>query len=279
MPTEWQPIPRAEKGGMAEKEKSLQEWLAQERQRLEEGFTYEPEPPGDDVPPAANDILAGLGLGAGILAGAAAGHANPATFQGVKASTIAAALRSELSGGTTHVEVGESAQATTVTIYRILQPHQHAAPALTVTLIESGEILTVAVSDLSQAARRGVLGALGRTAVRQGGGLLLRRRGLIGMLDAAGNLAAGVEDVTAGIQDLNLPKRVWAVIERVGTAAESSYLQEQSRREASERERREAERAWTHCEWCGRAYGPEEEGSVQCRSCGAPRGPRPPWLT
>ncbi len=263
---------------MAEKEKSLQEWLAEERQRLKKGFTYEPEPPRDDVPPAANDILAGLGLGAGILAGAAAGHANPTTFEGVRASTIVAALRSELSGPTTQVEVGESEQATTVTIYRSLQPHQHAAPALTVTLIESGETLTVAVSDLSQAARRGVIGALGRTAVRQSGRLLLRRRGLIGMLDAAGNLAAGMEDVTAGIQDLNLPKRVWAVIERVGSAAENSYLEERRRREASERERVAAERAWTHCEWCGRAYGAEEDGSVQCSSCGAPRGPKAPWL-
>jgi hypothetical protein len=260
-------------------EQSLEEWLAEERERLEKGFSFEPEPTAEIEPSPADDILAELGLGAGVLAGVAAGHANPAVFEGCKASTIASALKSELTGDDTRVAIDETEKATTVTILQSQDPHHRFSPALTVTLIESGETLTAAMSDLSEDARRGAIGSLGRTALRRSRDLLLRRRGLAGMLDTAGDLAQGVEDVAEDIQDLSLPKRVWHVIDRVGRAAEDAYLEEQGRREAMERKRQAAERAWTHCEWCGRAYARDEGDIVQCPSCGAPRGPRPHWLT
>ena len=263
---------------MTAREQSLQEWLAEERKRLNEGFTFEPEPRPEKIPTAADDILVGLGLGAGVLAGAAGGHSNPATFEGCRASTIAEALRAEFTGDATRVEVSESEEATMVRILHSRPSHPHWSPALTVTLIETGETLTVAMSDLSPAARRGVIGTLGRTAVRQSRELLLRRRGLVGMLDTAGNVLEGVEDVSQGVQSLNLPKRVWSVIDRVGQAAESAYLEARRRREAEERRRRAAERAWTHCEWCGRAFGSAASDVVQCPSCGAPRGSKPEWL-
>lgn len=264
---------------MTEEKQSLEEWLAEERRRLKDGFSFEPEPAPDAEPSQATDILAELGLGAGVLAGVVAGHANPVTFEGCKASTIANGLESELIGEDTRVAISKTEEATTVTILQSQESQQRFFPALTVTLIEVGETLTVAMSNLSQDAKRGAIGSLGRTAVRQGGELLLRRRGPIGMLDAAGDLIESVEDVAEDIQDLSLPKRVWRVIDRVGRAAEEAYLEEQGRRRSLERKREAAERAWTHCEWCGRAYAPHEDSIVQCPSCGAPRGLRPSWLT
>jgi hypothetical protein len=259
-------------------EKSLQEWLAEERKRLDEGFSFEPEPSAETEPSPADDILAELGLGAGVLAGVVAGHVNPAVFEGCKASTIVNALRAELAAEDTRVAIDETEQATTVSILQSQAPHHRFSPALTVTLIESGDALTVAMSDLSQDATRGAIGSLGRTALRQSRELLLRRRGLTGALDAARDLIEGVEDVTEDIQDLGLPGRAWRVIDRVGRAAEDAYLEEMGKRQAMERKREAAERAWTHCEWCGRAYAGDEEDIVQCPSCGAPRGPRPPWF-
>lgn len=111
-----------------------------------------------------------------------------------------------------------------------------------------------------------------------GGQLLRRRRGLTGVLDTAGNLIESIEDVAEDIEDLSLPRRVWRVIDRVGEAAKDVYRKEEARRRAAERARKAAERAWTHCEWCGRAYEGDDEETVQCPSCGAPRGPRPAWL-
>lgn len=264
---------------MTEEKQSLEEWLAEERRRLEEGFSFEPEPAPEAEPSPATDILAELGLGAGVLAGVVAGHANPVTFEGCKASTITSALESDFSGEDTRVAISKTEEATTITILQSQGSHQRFSPALTVTLIEVGSTLTVAMSGLSQDAKRDAIGSLGRTAVRQGGELLLRRRGLVGMLDAAGDLIESVEDVAEDIQDLSLPKQVWHVVDRVGRAAEDAYLEEQGKRQALERKREEAERAWTHCEWCGRAYAPNEDTIVQCPSCGAPRGPRPDWLT
>lgn len=264
---------------MTEEKQSLEEWLAEERRRLKDGFSFEPKPVPDAEPSPATDILAELGLGAGVLAGVVAGHTNPVTFEGCKASTIANALGSEFTGEDTQVASSKTEEATIVRILQSQGSHQRFSPALTVTLIEVGDILTVAMSDLSQDAQRGAIGSLGRTAVRQGGELLLRRRGLVGMLDTAGDLIESVEDVAEDIQDLSLPQRVWRVIDRVGRAAEDAYLEEQGRRRALERKREAAERAWTHCEWCGRAYAPDEDNIVQCPSCGAPRGSRPPWLT
>lgn len=108
--------------------------------------------------------------------------------------------------------------------------------------------------------------------------MLLRRRGVAGALDAAGGIVQSIENASEDIQDLGLPRRVWAIIDRVGEAAAEAYWEEQRRREARERKREAAERAWTHCEWCGRAYAEDEEDVVQCPSCGAPRGPKPAWL-
>lgn len=260
-------------------EQSLEEWLAEERQRLKEGFSYEPSPRPEAPPSPADDILAELGLGAGVLAGVVAGHANPVVFEGCRASTIASALRNELAGADTQVAIEETEKATTATVLQSQEPPRGFSPALTVTLIESDDTLTVAMSDLSPDAKRGAIGSLGRTALRGSGELLRRRRGLTGALDTAGNLIESIENVAEDIGDLSLPRRVWRVIDRVGGAAEEAYLREEARRRAAERMREAAERAWTHCEWCGRAYAKDEEEIVQCPSCGAPRGPRPPWLT
>ncbi len=260
-------------------EQSLEEWLAEERKRLKEGFSFEPQPKPEARPSPADDVLAELGLGAGVLAGVVAGHANPAVFEGCRASTIANALRAGLAGPDMQVAIEETEQATTVTVLQSQDPQRGFTPALTVTLIERGDTLTAAMSDLSPDVKRGAIGSLGRTALRGSGELLRRKRGLTGALDTAGNLIESIEDVAEDIEDLSLPRRVWRVIDRVGEAAEDVYRKEEARRRAAERARKAAERAWTHCEWCGRAYAGDEEEMVQCPSCGAPRGPRPAWVT
>jgi len=261
-------------------EQSLEAWLAEERRRLDEGFTFEPEPSAETpTPSAADDILAQLGLGAGALAGLIADHPNPVTFEGCSAETIAEALRSHLTGHDLRVNTDTTDRATVVTILQGHERRPHTfSPALTITLIETEEILTVAMSDLSQDLKRDAVGSMGKTALRSGQRLLWRRRGLANVLSAAGGLMQSIEDVTEDIQDLSLPKRVWTIIDRVGGAAEASYLEERRRKEILDRQRESAERAWTHCEWCGRAYGEDEEEIVQCPSCGAPRGSKPAWL-
>jgi len=261
-------------------EQSLEAWLAEERKRLDEGFTFEPQPSAEDATPdAAQDILAQLGLGAGVLAGVIAGHDNPVAFEGCSASTIAEALASHLTRHDTRVTADHTEQATVVTVLQSQEQRPYRfAPALTVTLIETGETLTVAMSDLSGDAKRGALGSIGKTALRGSRRLLLRRRGLAGVLDTAGGLMQSIEDVSEGLQDLSLPRRVWAIVDHVGVAAEDAYLEKRRREETLKREREAAERAWTHCEWCGRAYAEDEEEIVQCPSCGAPRGTKPDWL-
>ena len=263
-----------------DKRQSLEAWLAEERQRLDQGFTYVPPPPVEDNPPdAAQDILAQMGLGAGVLAGIVAGHANPVTFDGCKASTVEEALVSHVSGGDIRASVERTENATVVTLLQSQEGRPHGfSPALTVTLIETGETLTVAMSDLSGDAKRGAIGSLGRAALHGGQRLLLRRRGLAGALDAAGGLMQTIEEASEDIEDLGLPRRIWAIIDQVGEAAEDAYWEEERREEARNRRRNAAERAWTHCEYCGRAYGQDEEDIVQCASCGAPRGPKPAWL-
>jgi hypothetical protein len=254
--------------------------LAAERKRLDEGFSFEPRPRAEESPPAAaQDILAGLGLGAGVLAGTAAGHPNPVTFEGCRAATLAEALASRVAADDTRVAVEKTADAIVVTILQ-RQDHgpQRLAPALTVTLIETDETLTVAMSGLSEEAKRDAFGSIGRAALHGSRHLLLRRRGLRGVFDAAGGLMESVEDVSEDLQDLTLPGRVWKVIDQVGTAAEEAYLEKRRRRERMDRQREAAERAWTHCEWCGRAYPEDDDNVVECASCGAPRGPKPAWL-
>jgi hypothetical protein len=258
---------------------SREEWLTEERRRLEEGFTFEPQTAPEGVKPSpADDILAQLGLGAGALAGVVAGHDNPVTFEGCRASTVANALVSEIADGDTRATISETQEATIVRVLQRQEPQLRYSPALTVTLIETDESLTIAMSDLSPDVKRGSIGSISRSALQGGRRLLLRRRGLPGMLDAAGGLIAGIEDVAEDIQDLSLPRRVWLVIDRVCLAAEETYLEERRKKQALERERQAAERAWTHCEWCGRAYAEEEAGVVQCPSCGAARGSKPEWF-
>lgn len=262
------------------KKQSLEAWLAEERQRLDQGFAYQPPPSPEDNPPdAAQDILAQLGLGAGVLAGVVAGHANPVTFHGLRASTLLESLVSHVSGGDTRASVETTEAATVVTFLQSQEGGSHGfSPALTVTLIETGETLTVAMSDLSADAKRGAIGSLGRAALHGGQRLLLRRRGLAGALDAAGGLMQTIEQASEDIEDLSLPRRTWAIIDQVGEAAEGAYWEQERKREARDRRREAAERAWTHCEYCGRAYPTDGEDIVQCPSCGGARGPRPAWL-
>ena len=65
-------------GAKRPKDQSLDEWLAEERARLDKGFTFEPQPTSAPIQPGtAEQALAGLGLGAGVAAGVAAPHPNP----------------------------------------------------------------------------------------------------------------------------------------------------------------------------------------------------------
>jgi hypothetical protein len=262
-------------------EKSLKEWIAEERARLDEGFTYEPLPPSspDGEPGSAGALAAGLGLGAGVVAGAVAPHPDSVTFEGCHADVIVTALRQEIANDDTRVQVGRGGDSVVVTILQSQASRSHQfTPALTATLVETSDTLTVTISDLSGEAKRSTLGSVGRTIVDQGKRMVFRRRGIGGVIQAAGDVIDGVEDLVEDIQDLGLPKRVWEVIDRVGAAAEQAYLEEKRKRQELQWQREAAERAWTHCESCGRAYRDDEADRVDCPSCGGVRGTRPDWL-
>ena len=120
-----------------DKEKSLEEWLAEEKARLEKGFEYTPEPTTSSSADTAGEVLTGLGIGAGVIGGAVGPHTNPVTFEGVKASTIADALRSELAADDSRVEVKHSEGATVATVLLSQANTYQYLPALTVTKLTS----------------------------------------------------------------------------------------------------------------------------------------------
>ena len=260
---------------------SHEEWLAAERSRLKEGFSYTPPPPSEDTTSgagAADQVLAGLGLGGAAVAGALGPHPNPITFQGVPATVIANALRSEISDDDARVQVSRADEAVVVTISQsqVADPYQF-SPALTVMLLETSDALTVTLSELRKSTVRSKLSSIGSTVLEQGRDVLVsrRRRGVGGLLDMAGNVKEGIEDLIDDIQDLTLPRHVWAVIDRVGGAAEEAYLEEVRKARALEWKREAAVRAYTHCEWCGRAYSAAEADLVECSTCGGPRAAKP----
>jgi hypothetical protein len=267
---------------MADKKQSYEEWLAEEQARLDKGFSFEPQPSSEaSAPGAADQIAAGLGLGAGVIGGAVAPHPNPVTFEGCRADVIVTALRKEIADDDTRVQVDSTGDSVVVTVLQSQESRPHDfSPALTATLVETADTLTVTVSDLNQGAVRSAVSSVGDTVLDQGKRLLTGRgrSGVAGLLDAADQVMEGVDDLVEDIQDLGLPKRVWGVVDRVGGAAEEAYLEQQRREQELQQEREAAERAWTHCEWCGRVYGSGEAGVTECPSCGAPRGAKPAWL-
>ena len=268
-------------GAQHPKDQSLDEWLAEERARLDKGFTFEPQPTSaPSQPGAAEQALAGLGLGAGVAAGAAAPHPNPVTFQGCPAQVIVNALRAEIENDDTQVQVERTGDSTVVTVLQKQEPRPYDFfPALSVTMIKKADTLTVTVSDLDQDTVRGALGSMGSTLLDQGKRVITgRARGVGGVFDAAGHVMKGVEELVEDIQDLGLPRRVWKVIDRVGEATEKAYLDEQRQIQERQRQREAAIRAWTHCAWCGHAYGTDEADTTSCPSCGAARGPKPDSL-
>jgi hypothetical protein len=263
----------------ADEEKSLKEWMEEERARLDKGFTFEPPPSSQAKSSSVDEIAAGLGLGAGVVAGAVAPHPDSVTFEGVKANVIITALKREIANDDTRVQVDQTGDSVVITISQSQssRPHQF-SPALTATLIEKADVLTVTVSDLSGDAKRSTLGSVGRTVLDKGKRLAFRRRGVRGLIETAGDVMEGVEELVEDIQDLGLPKRVWTVIDRVGEAAEQAYLDEKRKQQEYQWQREAAERAWTHCESCGRAYKEDEATRVDCPSCGGVRGNKPHWL-
>ncbi|MBN1978357.1 MAG: hypothetical protein JW918_13250 [Anaerolineae bacterium] len=261
-----------------EEKRSLEEWMAEERARLKKGFEYEPKPTTGGGPSTDDDVLAGLGIGAAVVGGAAAPHPNPVIFEGVDPSIIANALRAEIADDDTQVQVNYTGDSTMVSFLLNQASSYQFLPALAVTMLKAAGALTVTMSDLDRSVVRGAWTSIGGTVVKQGKDLLLGRRGPAGLLDAAGDLIEGISEVAESADDLALPKQVWAVIDRVGKAAEKAYLEEKLLKEQDQRKREEAERAWTHCSSCGRAFRPDESQRVDCPSCGGVRGPKPGWL-
>ena len=263
---------------MTDEKKSLEEWMAEEQARLDKGFEYEPVPSsGEGKPSTGEEVLAGLGLGAAVVGGAVAPHPNPVTLEGVKAAAIVKALKSEIADDDTRVEVERTGNSTVVTFLQSQEdaPYQF-SPALSATLIQTADTLTVTLSDLNQDVKRGTISSVGSTLLEQGKRVLTgRSRGIGGLMDAAGGLVEGVDDVVGSIQDLGLPKRVWEIIDRVGGTAEEVHLEEERKERELQRRREEALRAWTHCPACGRAYREDEDSRVDCPSCGATRGDKP----
>jgi len=261
-------------------EQDLAGWLAAEQARLDRGFQFEPKPTMSESTRSGSveTALAGVGLGAGVIAGAATPHPNPTVFQGVKPTLVINALREELADRDTRVQVNAGREAVEVTILQSQDQHPFDyLPAVTATMIDRDNTLTITVSDLSQNSARTAFGSMGKTVLREGKNVLVNRRmrGPGGLIDAAGSLIQGIGDVVEDIQDLNLPSRVWKVIDRVGNAAEQAYLDERAKTDARAREREQALHAWTHCPYCDRGYSEDEAQLTLCPACGGTRGDKP----
>ena len=98
-------------------EKSLEEWIAEERERLDKGFTYEPQPISSPSKPGATEqIAAGLGLGAVVAGGAMAPHPDSVTFEGCKADVIVTALNAEIADADTRMKVDRTRDSVVVTL-------------------------------------------------------------------------------------------------------------------------------------------------------------------
>ena len=119
-----------------ENEQSLEEWMAKEQARLEKGFEYQSKPSAKGGTNTGDDALTGLGLGAAVVGGAVAPHPNPVTFEGVKASVIADALKSDISSDDTQVQINRTDDSTVVTVLLHQARSDQFLPALTVTLLE-----------------------------------------------------------------------------------------------------------------------------------------------
>jgi len=264
-----------------EKEKSLEEWMAEEKARLKKGFTYEPPPSSGKRPDPAEEILTGLGLGAGVVAAGGIGpHPNPVTFEGVKAAVMANALQQDLSDDDTRVEVSRADDSLVVTflVHPTDAPYAF-SPALTATLIEKEDALTITLGQLNPDAKRDALTSAGSTLLKEGARVLTGGGGVAGLLNSAGNVIEGVDNLLEDVEDLKLPQRVWDVVDRVGSAAQLAFQEQRRKERELEEARKEVERQWTHCPSCGRAYRADEAERVDCPTCGGPRGEKPAWLT
>jgi hypothetical protein len=267
---------------MASENKSREEWLADEQARLKQGFAFVPPPAAVPAAPsgaggAGDQALAALGIGAGVIGGALGPHPNPVSFEGVEAAVLADALHAELADADTCVQVNRSGAALVVTVLQCPNGGQgRFQPALALTLLEAGDTLTVTMSELSKGASGSAIGEIGGTLLQHGWGMLAgRRRGLGGLVNTVGHVIQGAGQVAETLDDLRLPQRSWAVIDRVGAAAEASYLEAKRRSDAGRRKRAAALHSWTHCDYCGRAYEAEEATISNCPACGGPRAARP----
>lgn len=261
---------------MSEKRKSREEWLAEESARLKRGPTLQPL-----IPSVTNrgSALDPMRAGLGATGGALAPHPNPVTFQGCTANVIAEALRAELTDEDTRVEIGQAGKGIVVTIFQSYgRRSYHFWPVLSVTLLQAGEQLTVTVSPLAERAATDALSAIGGTLIKHGIGLLRRPSGLGGLLSTVGHVVQGASELMDHLEDLTLPQRVWAIIDRVGGAAEKAFLEAQWRALEQQRQREAILAAWTHCPYCGRAYAPAEAELANCPACGGARGSKPEWI-
>jgi hypothetical protein len=152
----------------------------------------------------------------------------------------------------------ESGQATVQ--FQQLLPTGNWVAAQTVTLIQSGDTVTVTVSAPSLAAMGGAAGDIGGTALGALGKVLTGNV-IGGITDAARNVGR----LTESAENIALSSNLRAAVKRIGEALDDEWRQADRERQ----EREERERIQNTCQFCGTPYPTAD--AINCAVCGAPR--------
>lgn len=206
------------------------------------------------------------GLGAAGLAQSVKDATAPggASFRTVRApaATLSAFLDAlqALGDHDTRPQINRRDQDQATLQFQQLLPTGNWVTAQTITLIQSGDTVTVSVSAANLAALGGAAGQVGGTALNTLGKVLTGNV-LGGLSEAArsvGRLAESAENIALG-------GKIRATIHRIGSALDDEWRLAERERQA----RAEEAQRLNLCQFCGAPYAAPD--AVQCGVCGAPR--------
>lgn len=231
--------------------------------------------------PAMDDlsgVLGAVGLGAGVLAGAAISN-DTAHWRGVKQDDLINALRAEFANHSeTSVTTSGTPNALTTSI--LLATDKGPVPAVTIQMTTVDDGTEVKVSDLSAESLGDTLTKGGKKIINLAadGLKLLGKKSFLGGVSADEVLgtASHALDESSGLGELagrlKIKERAWKAMKAAADSIEKNYLTELEKKR-QEQHKTEAElRYYATCEFCGKTFG---EDDIVCTGCGQARPPKP----
>lgn len=229
------------------------------RKAQEAGATVPSQPAG--LEQAALAGLGAAGLAQSVKDATAPGGASYRTVR-APAATLTAFLDAlqALGDRDTRPQVTRRGQDQATLRFEQLLPTGQWVTAQTITLIQSGDTVTVSVSAANLAALGGAAGEVGGTALNTLGKVLTGN-----VLGGLSDAARSVGRLSESAENIALSSKIRATIQRIGNALDDEWRQ-------AERERQDREAAalkLNTCQFCGAPY--PEPDAIQCAVCGAPR--------